>query len=174
MQRRFLFERLLKCFDFNKILFIFHPICKWILKSWVSTSAAECPFLLLNCPIEWFDFNGMSTHLWLFYALRLRNRVYCKFMLTFLCSCFLRAFYHTVIWYEVFLSNTNNLNRVIWYQVILFNKKNAYSCIVSNILRNTNNYNVSSNYFHLIIVICSHIVLWLQQMIILNTQCGFK
>ena len=50
-------------------------------------------------------------------------------------------FLHTVKWYQVFLSNTNNLHTVVWFQVSV---------------SNTNNYTVASNYFYLIIVICLH------------------
>ena len=42
----------------------------------------------------------MSTHLGLFYALELGNRVHCTFISTFSCSCFLRVFF---VW------NANNL-----------------------------------------------------------------
>ena len=31
---------------------------------------------------------------------------------------------HTVIWFQLFLSNTNNLRIVIWFQVFLFNINN--------------------------------------------------
>ena len=33
------------------------------------------------------DFNGMSIHEGLFYALRLGNCIHCMFIFTFLCSC---------------------------------------------------------------------------------------
>ena len=53
--------------------------------------------------IDWLtDFNCMSTHLGLFYALRLGNRVHCTFIFTFfLCSCFLKVFLHTVTSFTV-------------------------------------------------------------------------
>ena len=51
---------------------------------------------------------------------------------------------HTVIWFQVFLSNTNNLHTVVWFQVFL---------------SDTNDYIVSSNYFYLIIVIYFHTVI---------------
>ena len=38
------------------------------------------------------DFNGISTNPWLFYALRLGNRVYCTFILTFFVLFFLKVF----------------------------------------------------------------------------------
>ena len=41
--------------------------------------------------------------------------VHWMFIFTFFCS----YFQHTVLWYQVFLSNTNNLYTVIWYQVFL-------------------------------------------------------
>ena len=28
---------------------------------------------------------------------------------------------HTVIWYQIFLSNANNMHAVIWFQVFLYN-----------------------------------------------------
>ena len=40
---------------------------------------------------------------------------------------------HTVLWYQVFLSNTNNLHTVLWYQVFLSNTNNLHSSMVSNI-----------------------------------------
>ena len=48
------------------------------------------------------NFNSISTHL------RGEGIVYI-IHLHLLCSCFFRVFLHTVIWYQVFLSNTNNL-----------------------------------------------------------------
>ena len=69
---------------------------------------------------------------------------------------------NTVIWFQVFPSNTNNymvssnyfnlitviyLNTVIWFQVFP---------------SNTNNYMVSSNYFNLITVIYLNTVIWFQ------------
>ena len=59
-----------------------------------------------------------------------------SFYLHFLC-CFFLSVFCIVIWYQVFLSYTNNL--YIWFQVFL---------------SNTDNYMVSSNYFYLIIAIC--------------------
>ena len=44
----------------------------------------------------------MSTHVELFYAYTLENIIHCTFIVTFLCSCFLRVFFLTV------LSNLNN------------------------------------------------------------------
>ena len=60
---------------------------------------------------------------------------------------FLKRFLHTFI-YQVFISNTNNLNIVVWFQVFLFTN-------------NSNNI-VSSNYFNLITVISLHTALWFQ------------
>ena len=84
------------------------------------------------------DFNGISIYLEISYAKRLRscNCIMVHLYLHFLSNCFLRVFLH--IWYQVFLSHTNNLYTVVWFQVFLFD---------------TNNYIVSSHYFYLIIVI---------------------
>ena len=54
-----------------------------------------------------FDSNGMSTYLKLFYDKRWGNCVHYMFIYTFLSS-YLR-FLRMVIWYQVFPSNTNNL-----------------------------------------------------------------
>ena len=81
------------------------------------------------------DFNGMAIHLQLFNALMLGNYICCTLYSNFMCSFFLRIFLHTVIWYQIFLSNKNNLHTVVWFQVFL---------------SNTNNYMDSSNYFNLI------------------------
>ena len=56
-------------------------------------------------------------------------------------------FLYTVIQYQLFVSNTNNLYIFVWFQVFLFK---------------TNDYMVSSNYFYLIIFICWHTVTWFQ------------
>ena len=85
----------------------------------------------------------MTTPQWLFYAWRLGNCVYCTFIFTFF-SVVPEGFLQTVIWYQVFLSNTNNLHTVVWFQVFL---------------SNTNNYVVLSN-FYLIKVLCLHSVVW--------------
>ena len=50
---------------------------------------------------------------------------------------------YLLIWYQVILSNTDNLKTVLWFQVFL---------------SNTNNYIVSSKYFYLLIVVfCPHL-----------------
>ena len=51
------------------------------------------------------------------------------------------------MWYQIFLSNANNLETVVWFQVFQ---------------SNTNNYKVSSHYFYSIIVICSHTTIYFQ------------
>ena len=61
----------------------------------------------------------------------------------FLQLC-LKSFFHTVKWYQVFLSNINNVYTVVWVQVFL---------------SNTNNYMVSSNYLDWITMICLHTVI---------------
>ena len=46
-----------------------------------------------NERIRWLiDFKGLSAYLVLFYANKLKNRVHCPFILTFLCRYFLRGF----------------------------------------------------------------------------------
>ena len=45
---------------------------------------------------------------------------------------------HTVVWFQIFLCNTNKLYTVVWFQVFL---------------SNTNIYMVASKYFDLIIVL---------------------
>ena len=42
--------------------------------------------------------------------------IHCKLIFTF---CVVKSFLYTVIWFQVFLSNTNNLHTVIWFQVFL-------------------------------------------------------
>ena len=96
--------------------------------------------------------NGVSTRFGLFYTEKLRNHVRCTFIFTFfvlfLKSCFFFWWgVHTRIWYRIFQSNTNNFDSVLKFKVFL---------------SNPNNYVVLSNYFYLIIVICLHIVIWLQ------------
>ena len=55
---------------------------------------------------------------------------------------------HMFIWYQVFLSNTNNLHMFIWYQVFLCNTYNLHIVIWYQVfLSNTNNL---------------HIVIWYQ------------
>ena len=50
--------------------------------------------------------------------------------LHFLLSNFLRVFFsHTVVWYQLFPSNTNNLHTVIGYQVFPSNKNNLHTVI---------------------------------------------
>ena len=47
---------------------------------------------------------------------------------------------HTILWYEVFLSNTNNLHTVLWYQVFLSNTNNLHTILWYQVfLSNTNN-----------------------------------
>ena len=62
----------------------------------------------------WFiDSKGRSAHLWRFYALRDH-----KFLFTFLCT-FLRYFLQTVILYQVFRLNKNDLHAVVRFQIYL-------------------------------------------------------
>ena len=69
------------------------------------------------------------------------------FIFTFFCVVS-SDFLHTVIEYQVFLSNTNYLHTVVWFQVFL---------------AITNNYILSCNYFYLMIVICLHTLLLFQE-----------
>ena len=46
------------------------------------------------------------------------NYIHCTFILTFFVLLF-KNFWHTVIRYQVFLSNTNNLHTIICHQVFL-------------------------------------------------------
>ena len=74
------------------------------------------------------------------YTLGLDNCISCTFILTFFVLLFLQSYLHTVIWYQVFLSNTNNLHMVIWYQVFLSNTNYFHTGILDIIwLSNTNN-----------------------------------
>ena len=60
----------------------------------------------------------------LFYALALGNCVQCTFLFLFLCSCFLKAiFAHSYILHSNIL-NTKNLHTVVWFQVFLSNINN--------------------------------------------------
>ena len=86
-------------------------------------------------------FNCMSTLQRLFHAEWLENYVHCTFIFTCFMLLFLKIFWHTVIRYQLFLCNTDNLYIAAWFQVFL---------------SNSNNYMVSSNYFYLIIIICLH------------------
>ena len=53
---------------------------------------------------------------------------------------FFVLFLHTVIWYQVFLSNTNNLLIIVWFQVFLSNTNNLLIIVWFQVfLSNTNN-----------------------------------
>ena len=78
------------------------------------------------------DFNGMSNRFGLFYGKMSWNHFYCTFILIYFVSYFLRVFVcfccflfffflHAVIWYQVFLPNTNNFHTFVWLQVFLSN-----------------------------------------------------
>ena len=56
------------------------------------------------------DFNGLSTCLGLFCALRIGNHVHCTFILIFFVWLFGKRFFLVI--YQLFLSNTNNY--IIW------------------------------------------------------------
>ena len=74
--------------------------------------------------VSLIDFNGMSTRLELFYTERLGNCVHGTFMFSFFVLLFLGSVC-AVIWYQVFLSNTNNFQShlessiPIWYEQFL-------------------------------------------------------
>ena len=47
---------------------------------------------------------------------------------------------HIVVWYQVFLSNTNNLLTILWFQVFLSNTNNLHTILWFQVfLSNTNN-----------------------------------
>ena len=54
---------------------------------------------------------------------------------------------HTVLWYQVFLSNTNNLCTVLWYQVFLSNTNNLQTSIwpIDRMITGTNSLRQSGN-----------------------------
>ena len=71
---------------------------------------------LTSC--DWLiDFNCMPNHLGLFYANRFGNRIHCNMIHIFLWS-FLSILY-TVLWYQVFQSNTSNSNIIVISDVML-------------------------------------------------------
>ena len=65
------------------------------------------------------NFNGMSTCPGLFYAQKLENRIHYTFIFTLFVWLFLKRFLHTIIWFKVFLSNTNNSYTINWFQVTI-------------------------------------------------------
>ena len=79
----------------------FIDILKWKVRNLITTWLID----RLN------DFDGMSTREALFQTKRFIVHLYFYF--------FYGCFSHTVIWYQVFLSNTNNLQIVIWFHVFL-------------------------------------------------------
>ena len=65
---------------------------------------------------------------------------------------------HTVVWFQVFLSNTNNLHTVIWYQVFLSDTNNLHTVVwfqvfLSNKIIYTRLYDVKYSY---------QIIVWFQ------------
>ena len=77
-------------------------------------------------------FNGTSSRLGLPYTVRqgitFIVHAYLHFFVKLLFKRFF-FFWHTVLWYQVFLSNTNNLPTVIWYQVFLLNTNNLHTIL---------------------------------------------
>ena len=55
------------------------------------------------------------------------------------------SFWYTVIWYQVFLSNSNDLHTVVWFPVFLSHTDNLLLFIL-----------FSRYYFWLTVVICLH------------------
>ena len=50
---------------------------------------------------------------------------------------------HIVVWFQEFLSNTNNLHTVVWLQVFLSNTNNMHTVVWSQVfLSNTNNIHI--------------------------------
>ena len=82
----------------------------------------------------------MSSRLCLSYSSGSRI-VYIVFFFCFrLCVGVSLAVLHTIIWFQVFLSNTNNLHTIIWFQVFLFNTNNFHIIVWFQVfLPKTNN-----------------------------------
>ena len=62
----------------------------------------------MSYELNMIDFNGLSTHLVLFYAKGLGNLVKCTFIFRFTESSL--TFLPNVIWYQVFRSNIYNFH----------------------------------------------------------------
>ena len=79
------------------------------------------------------QFNSSSSRLWQKHPKLLDvTKILQSFWLvfTFFTQLFKRFFFlHTVVWYQVFQSNTNNLNMVVWFQVCLSNNNNLYTIL---------------------------------------------
>ena len=113
------------------------------------------------------NFNDMSTHLGLFYACQFSNCVSYTFIFIFL-QFFLKRFLHTVIWYQVYISNTNDLHSNIWYQVFLSNTNNLHIVIWYQVLRSkTTNLHIVV-WFHVFLSNTNnlHTVVWFQVFLI--------
>ena len=90
----------------------------------------------------------------LFYAKRLEKYIHYMFIFTIFCSFFFSQLYDKYsyliqiiysLWYQVFLSNTNNLQ---WYQVFLFNTNFHTAVWFQIFLLNMNNLNnIVSSYY---------------------------
>ena len=88
---------------------------------------------------DWLiDFNDMSIHLGLFYALMYGNRVHCASISTFFwVIVFSEYSKHSYLISIILLSHSNNLNSVVGFQVFP---------------SNANNYMLSSDHFYLIVI----------------------
>ena len=94
-------------------------------------------------PHSWLiDFNGISIRLELFYTQKWGICVHCTFIFTLLWTCLLRVLLHTIEWYQVFLSNTNNWHTVVWFQVFPSNTNNFRTvlCFLVFLINANNSY----------------------------------
>ena len=74
---------------------------------------------------------------WVILCLEVRESHSFHVYIHFFVVLFLRSFFlHTVILYQVFLSNTNNLHTVAWFQVFLSNINNFYIVIYFQVTNN--------------------------------------
>ena len=98
--------------------------------SWHGKQISNVSLFRYVSAVDWLvDFNGMSTHVGVFHAERLGNCIHSMSIFIFFVQLFLKRFWYTAIWYQVFLSNTNNLHTIIWFQVFSSNTDNLYSVL---------------------------------------------
>ena len=91
--------------------FLWKILLKPYLSIWLKKSRIFYHLLITVINKDWnIDFNGMSTHLELFYVKRLRYCVHFTCIFTFLRGRFLKDYLPMVIWCQVFLSATDNFH----------------------------------------------------------------
>ena len=73
---------------FDNVLPLKKAVCKFSFNVTMTRNSS----ILLDQEDTIFDFNGMSTHLALFYALWIVNSLYCTSIFIFLFTCFLSYF----------------------------------------------------------------------------------